>query len=133
MLPTGVIVHAPPVVASANPAVVPTHNDVGPVIGSGLVFTVTLTVLGQPSGDKSVIVVPPASTPDTIPEMGSIVATEVLLLLQVPPVIVDANVIVAPVHTKVGPVITGLEFTTIVTLSGMVVAQPVPLVSVPII
>ena len=58
--PKPVIVHPLPVVASANLAVVPTHNDVGPVIGNGLVLTVMVAVVGQPAGDTLVIVVVPA-------------------------------------------------------------------------
>ena len=45
----------------------------------------------------------PPDTPVTLPD-ASIVASEVVLLLQVPPAVASANEIVAPVHTLVGPV-----------------------------
>jgi hypothetical protein len=103
-------------------------------MGCGVVLTVIRAVVGQPSGDTAVIVVVPAVTPVTVAVLdvaAIIVATLVLLLLQVPPVIDDVNVIVVPVHAKVGPEITGRGFITTETLSGIVVAQPVPLSSVP--
>ncbi len=48
------------------------------------------------------ISVVPAATPVTTPELFT-VAAAVLLLLQVPPVIVLVNVVVAPSHTVAVP------------------------------
>ena len=61
--------------------------------------------------------------PETTPEAEPIVATAVLLLLQVPPVVSSAREAVAPTHTVELPVIadgTGL------TVNAMVAIQPAP-------
>ena len=62
------------------------------------------------------IVVVAADTPVTVPNDPSTVAIDVLLLLQLPPVVGSLNVIVAPVHTGVFEVIGNdpLIVTTIV-------------------
>jgi hypothetical protein len=60
----------------------------------------------------------PAVTPDTIPEPEPTVATEVELLLQVPPDTASLNVVVDPVQTVSVPVIAagnGVTVTMVVT------------------
>lgn len=47
----------------------------------------------------------PVATPVTTPVVLSIDAVELLLLLQVPPVVLWLRVVVRPVHTPVLPVI----------------------------
>ena len=49
----------------------------------------------------------PAETPVTTPVDSPIVATPVVALLQIPPVVVFASVVVAPAQTDSVPVITG--------------------------
>ena len=72
------------------------------------------------------IVAVPAATPFTIPEPAPAVATDPLLLLQVPPETASANVTADPTHTGADPVTAanGLTVTTVV------LAQPVPSVYV---
>ena len=47
----------------------------------------------------------PAATPVTIPELVPIVASAMLLLVQVPPVVASVNVIDEPTQTAVEPAI----------------------------
>lgn len=64
------------------------------------------------------MMVVPANTPVTTPELGSIVETDVLLLFHVPPMVPSLNVIVDPSHTVEGPVIAvgnGMTVTVTVT------------------
>jgi hypothetical protein len=64
----------------------------------------------------------PNATPVIMPEALPAVATDVLLLLQVPPATGSLNAIVAPMHTADGPVMAvggGLMVTVVV------VKQPV--------
>lgn len=56
------------------------------------------------------MVVLPRAIPVTTPEL-LIVATEGLLLLQVPPDVASASVMVLPIHTLPGPVIAATAFT----------------------
>ena len=68
-----------------------------------------------------------AVPPETIPEPEPIVATEVLLLLQEPPLVGSVAVIVLPAHTAAGPPIaagTGL------TVTGAVTTDPQPVLKV---
>ena len=59
----------------------------------------------------------PAATPVTIPVADPMVATSELLLIQDPPVVVDDNVELAPIHTVLIPVIVAGEgFTTTVSV-----------------
>ena len=69
------------------------------------------------------MVVVPASTPLTTPEPVPIVATRVLLLVQLPPVAASVKDVVKPTHTLVVPVMAdGNGF----TVTGVVIIQPVP-------
>ena len=52
-----------------------------------------------------VILVVPAVTPVTTPELKTIVAVAVLLLLHVPPVVAFENTAVEPIQTVPGPVL----------------------------
>lgn len=61
----------------------------------------------------------PAPVPVTIPDIKPAVATAVLLLVHDPPVIVFVNVVVAPAHMFLVPLIAvgpGLTVTTVVIL-----------------
>jgi hypothetical protein len=67
--------------------------------------------------------VPPGATPDTIP-VAPTVATLVLLLLQLPPGVVLASVIVLPSHTCDGPVIAegGANTVTVIAAAQLAIA-----------
>ena len=65
----------------------------------------------------------PEATPFTIPVDGSTVATEVVLLVHVPPETVLLSVVAEPIQTEAVPVIVdGSAF----TVTTVVVLQPVP-------
>ena len=103
------------------------HTAVGPVI-VGWAFTVTVTVALHPLLLVYVMVVVPAPTPVTTPAL-LMVATAVLEEVQgvVAAGVPDPfRVMVAPIHTAVGPVIVGLALTVIV----VVVEHPLLLVKV---
>lgn len=68
------------------------------------------------------MVVTPAPTPVTTPVDEPMVATEVLLLLQVPPGVTSARVMVEPAQTAEGPVIVAGNG---LTVSTAVLIQPV--------
>jgi hypothetical protein len=88
----------------------------------------------QPAGEVAVIVDVPVVPPVTVTVVGlavSTVATVVLLLVHVPPDIVEVKVVVRPEQMLGPPVITGGELTVIVALPVIVVAQPVGPVIVP--
>jgi hypothetical protein len=68
-------------------------------------------------------VVVPALTPDTTPVEDPIVATDVLLLVQVPPPVALLNAVVPPTHTVVVPVIGVIGFTVIVLVAVAVIPQ----------
>ena len=67
-------------------------------------FTVNWWVAKHPVLNIYEIVTVPAATPVTIPEIEAIVATEVLLLIHVPPPELF-SVLVVPVQTKAIPLI----------------------------
>ena len=58
------------------------------------------------------MVVEPFNTPLTIPEADPTVATEVALLVHVPPVVALLRVVVDPIHTFATPeIVSGKAFT----------------------
>ncbi len=88
--------------------------------GSGL--TVIVFALKQPVLIVYLITDVPALIPVTIPEDDPIVATPVLVLVQVPPIVVLLAVIDNPTQTLAGPVIVaGSGFTVTI----VVVKHPV--------
>ena len=91
----------------------PAQNVVGPpavMFAAGKVFTVTNdVVLLHPLPFVKVNVALPAETPVTTPALVT-VATAVLLLVHVPPVVGD-KVMVLPTQTAAGAVTTGKAFT----------------------
>ena len=109
------LLHVPPVVASASDADTPTQIDDGPVMPAGSWFTVAGVVVVQPVPNEYVTVTVPVVTPARKPVAEPIVATLMLLLVQVPPVAGSPNAVVLPTHTRVVPVIVpGNVFTVIV-------------------
>jgi len=79
-----VLLHVPPVAASAKVMVLPWQMVSGPVMAARE-FTVTSMAAMQPEGVVYWMVAVPAETPDTIPVTGSVVATAGFRLLQEPP------------------------------------------------
>jgi hypothetical protein len=94
----------------------PTHCEVAVgavnMLTLGALFTVTCAVILQPEESVYVIVGVPAATPVTVPVVDPIVASAVLLLVHVPPVVASLNVSVAPGQIAPAPVIdAGVPFT----------------------
>ena len=114
-----VLLHVPPDVPSPKVIVPPGHTSPGDGIvipaGTGLTFTVAVTVLQLLPREYEITAVPTAP-PVTTPEEPT-VATDVLPLLQAPPEGVLFNVVVVPWHNKVLPVIAvGTEVTVTVVV-----------------
>jgi hypothetical protein len=64
----------------------------------------------------------PVAAPVTIPKIGSIVATAVLLLVHSPPAIVSLSAVVAPMHVLSIPAMAEGDDKTVITAD---VLQPV--------
>lgn len=123
------LVHVPPVTASVSVVVCPTHNPLSPLI-AGAVLMVTVLVATHPAPATYDITEIPPAMPVTLPELST-VASAVLLLLQVPPVVASASVVVCPAHTVAVPVIAALPaFTVKLTVLPLVTfaLQPMALV-----
>ena len=103
--------------------VLPTHTDVIPVIGAGKGLTNSVVVAMQLVLKVYVIIAVPALTPDATPLKEPIVATAMLLLLHVPPIVASLSVVVLPTQTAVTPVIAAGSGLTVIIV---VVRQPVP-------
>src|ERR1043165_3903062 len=92
------LVHTPPGVLLVRVSTAPVHACVGPAIADGIGITVTTIVVGQPvPEDVNVMVEVPAETPLTYPPDVTIVATDGVLLLQVPDPPPE-SVVVRPTH-----------------------------------
>ena len=76
-----------------------------PVIAPGKLITWTVAVLWQPVGKRYLMVVVPGIMPEILPESGCAVATERLLLLHTPPLIISVKTVLAPIHTAAEPFI----------------------------
>ena len=98
------LLQVPPLVASARVVVRPAQTLVVPVIAAGNGLTSILVVDIQPVLSMYVIVDVPAVTPVTIPDVEPIIALA-FELLQVPPLVASARVVVRPAQTLVVPVI----------------------------
>ncbi len=96
--------HTPPLVVFVSVVLSPSQINKVPPIAAGMEFTVTVTDLTQPVESVYEISVVPAVKPATIP-LVPIVATDVLLLLHVPPVDVVLSVVALPSQTDNVPVI----------------------------
>jgi len=109
------LLQVPPVEASVNVMVELTHTALGTLIAAGSGLTVTTAVVVQVVElAVKVIIDVPGDTPVTEPEPVTTVATLVVPLLQVPPV-VSVNKVVNPWHTLAVPVIAaGNALTTTV-------------------
>ena len=90
----------------------------------GTALTVIVTVVLQPAAVVYVMTLVPLATPVTSPVEASTVATAMVPLLKVPPVILGVKVVVEPTQTLVVPLIVGRALTVTV----VVVLQPLLLV-----
>lgn len=119
------LLHVPPLAASASVIIAPAHTADGPVIAGGGVFTDISVLAVQPEPIAYTAVAVPPDTPLNTPVSGSIVAIEVGVTLHIPPVSASVNVIVVPGtrHTDDGPPIGGGTGFTVTTA---VAGQPVP-------
>src|SRR4051812_36472096 len=99
------LLHTPPPVPLLNADVVPTHMPVAPTIADGNGWTVTVALVWHPVGSVYFTVAVPAVTPSAIPLPDPIIATDVLPLLQVPPLRASLNVVANPVHAFLFPAI----------------------------
>jgi hypothetical protein len=124
--PVLLLLHVPPVEASARVVVLPTHVVSVPVTGS-IAFTVTTTLVLQPPAIEYVIPAVPPDTPATRPEAEPTVATPVLLLLHVPPLIPSARAKPLPAHIGALPVMAGKPDSTVTVV---VTKQPEAAVNV---
>jgi hypothetical protein len=123
------LLHIPPAVASDSVAVLPTQILLPPKtpLTTGNGFTVTAVVaIADPQLPEIayVIVAEPAAAPVTTPVLLT-VATNVLLLLQLPPVTASANVMVASTHSVVVvPVIVPADPPDVTLIVAVVIAVP---------
>lgn len=107
------LVHVPPGVASVSGVVAPAHADESPLIPD-MGLTVTVVVVKHPDS-VYVIAGVPVAMPETTPEEEPTLASEVLLLVHVPPGKASPKAVVEPTHTLVVPVIAdGVWLTVIV-------------------
>ena len=115
--PVLLLLHVPPP-ASVNVVFAPTHTTFVPLIADGNEFTVIVSVVAQPVGSIYEITEVPAVSPDTEPEPEPIVATAVLLLVQVPSDVISLNKVPPVTHAVGVPVIVaGLGLTVIVAVA----------------
>jgi hypothetical protein len=99
------LLHVPPPVVLVSVVADPTHTLKDPLIGFGAGFTVTVVVAKQPPGAMYDMMAVPPDIPVMTPVVRPADATSALLLNQEPPASVLANVVVAPSHNVVVPVI----------------------------
>jgi len=102
-----------------------------PVISGGVLLTVSVVVTKQPEGNVYVMVVTPVCEPVSIPDVATILAMELLLLLQVPPVVASLNKVASPTHTSETPVIIPGKALTVTTTVAVQLPNEYPIVAVP--
>ena len=111
------LLHVPEGVASLSVVVKPAQTAIVPVIDAGNGLTVTGVVMIQPVVlSVYVIVGVPAATPVTTPVALLTVASNVLLLLQLPSGVASLKLVVKPAHTLVVPVIAAGSGLTVAVL-----------------
>lgn len=118
------LVHVPPIVGD-NVAVLPVQTEAGAeTVGLAFIVTEDVVLLQPVVPSVNVKVTVPADTGVTTPALVT-VATDVLLLVQVPPEVGD-KVAVLPIQIDDGAVNTGLAFTVTVT-GNLALSHPVVL------
>ena len=110
------LLHVPPAVASVSNVDAPSHNENVPEMAAGCVFTVTTTVAAQlpivyDINEVPVVVPDPVTRPAV-----DIVATVVVTLLHVPPLVASDNVSVKPSQIGALPVIAAGRVVTVTIL-----------------
>lgn len=116
------LVHVPPEGVLERVVVLPTHVLAAPDIVAGSGFTVAVTERKHPVGSTYETIDVPAATPLIIPLVLPMSATDVVPLIQVPPIVTFERVVVDPSHITGTPEIdAGTEF----TVTTDVVKQPV--------
>jgi len=126
------LVQLPLPVASASVIAEPTQTLVKPDIAAGNELTVTTAVAAHVVGNVYEIIEVPDVTPVTTPVLEPIVATVLVVLLHVPPLVASDNVVVVPGHRNIVPVIAaGSGLITTVALPVIVLVHNV-VVFVPI-
>ena len=115
-MPGAELVHVPPVAVLYNVPEEEGHKLVAPVIDPGVDNTVTTLVAAAPQPVEYEIVAVPPATPYTAPVAALTVATEVLLLVHVPPVAVLDSVVTLPGQTDAVPEIVPGVALTVITL-----------------
>ena len=111
-IPVLLLIQLPPLIASERSIEVPTQTIDGPEMAEGDGVTEIVVVVKQPVARATVIIVVPNEIPVTTPVNIPIIATDGLLLVQLPPVVASNWVIEDPTQTEVGPVmVEGRLFT----------------------
>jgi hypothetical protein len=109
------LLQVPPLTAWLSEVVVPGQADKVPVMADGVAATVTTAVATQPTPIEYVMVAVPMDMPVTIPVEDPMVATPGALLLQLPPAVASARVVVEPTQVFSVPVIGAGVATTVTT------------------
>lgn len=122
------LLHVPPGNELDSVVVDPKHAINIPVIAPGVGVTVTIAKELQPATVYNIDAVP-GVIPVTTPVVGVTVATPVARLLQVPPPLELANVVVYPAQTDMGPVMDATAGFTVIVLVAKLV-HPKPFVTV---
>jgi hypothetical protein len=102
-IPVNELLHVPGNGPLPQTVVWPIHTCNGPVIGSGIAFTVATAVTEQPVPSVYVTVVVPVVMPVIAPVIASTVPTAGFDDAHVPPGVVVVNVPVVPWHTCNAP------------------------------
>jgi hypothetical protein len=120
-----VLIQVPPRLASFSVENCPVQTAALPVIGATRLTTLNAMVELQPVIPVKLMVVVPVVMPVTMPDVP-IVATDGLLLLQVPTTVVSVRVTVEPAQTPLGPTIgPGAAEIDSVTDGDITLLQPV--------
>jgi len=118
----GPVIQVPPVVASLSITLLPWHTIAGPSMGGGGGSTVMSFVVVQPVPKEYVIVAKPGPAAYTVP-VELTVATPVLLLPHVPPVVRSVSIVLEPRQILAAPVMSNGGVFTVNTTDD---EQPVP-------
>jgi hypothetical protein len=112
------LAQVPPVVPSVNVIVEPAQNAVEEEIADGVVLTVIIVVTAHPVPSEYVIIDVPDKTPVTTPVLLTTVATVVVPLDQVPPLVPSVNVIVEAEQNAVEvEIVAGSGFTVTILVA----------------
>ena len=109
-IPVLLLDQTPPIVASLSVAVAPAQTSVVPEIDPGEVLTEIVVVVAQPVSSEYEMTAVPEEIPETSPKTDPIVATDVLVLVQIPPAEASVNVMDDPMQTFVKPPIGEGQF-----------------------